>query len=103
MCLYVYFVFFGDKSRLLPKTVVRGHRSLIKNKTQTAVMNIVSFRISIRDVKFIKMRKTHNIYRRCLCFIFDQTFNSSKDTLLPRVLTQNNCIMSLQARQQRQI
>ena len=57
MCLYAYFVFFGDKSRLLPKTVVRGHRSLIKNKTQTAVINIVSFRISVRNVKFIKMRK----------------------------------------------
>ena len=47
MCLYAYFGFFGDKSRLLPKTVVRGHRSLIKNKTQTAVINIVSFRISV--------------------------------------------------------
>ena len=50
-----------------------GHRSLIKNKTQTAVINIVSFPISIRDVKFIKMRKLTIFYHRCLCFIFDQT------------------------------
>ena len=31
---------------------------------------------SIRNVKFIKMRsyaKAHNVYHRCLCFIFDQT------------------------------
>ena len=69
MCLYVYFVFFGDKSRLLPKTVVRGRRSLIKNKTQTAVINIVSFRISIRDVKFIKMRKLTKFITVCVLFL----------------------------------
>ena len=47
-----------------------GHRSLIKNKTQTAVINIVSSRISIRDVKFIKMRKlTMLITTVCVLFL----------------------------------
>ena len=57
-----------------------GHRSLIKNKTQTAVINIVSSHISIRNVKFIKMRKV-----ACLSplFVFYFLSNfSSKDTLL---------------------
>ena len=38
-----------------------GHRSLIKNKTQPAVINIVSFRI----FKFIKMR-----IPQCLAALF---------------------------------
>ena len=46
-----------------------GHRSLIKNKTQTAVINIVTFLISIRDVKFIKMRKL-TIFITAVCVLF---------------------------------
>ena len=47
-----------------------GHRTLIKNKTQTAVINIVSFGISIRDDKFIKMRKlTMFISAVCVSFL----------------------------------
>ena len=58
-----------------------GHRSLIKNKTQTAVINIVSSRISIRDVKFIKMRKLTMFITAVSVFYFSSNF-SSKDTLL---------------------
>ena len=46
-----------------------GHRTLIKNKTQTAVINIVSFRISIRDDKFIKMRKLTMFITVCVLFL----------------------------------
>ena len=46
-----------------------GHRTLIKNKTQTAVINIVSFRISIRDVKFIKRRKLTKFITVCVLFL----------------------------------
>ena len=58
-----------------------GHRSLIKNKTQTAVINIVSSRISIRDVKFIKMRKLTMFITAVSVFYFSSNC-SSKDTLL---------------------
>ena len=58
-----------------------GHRSLIKNKTQTAVINIVSSRISIRDVKFIKMRKLTMFITAVSVFYFSSNL-SSKDTLL---------------------
>ena len=51
-----------------------GHRILIKNKTQTAVINIVSFRISIRDVKFIKMRKLTMFLTVCVLFLIKLKF-----------------------------
>ena len=46
-----------------------GHRTLIKNKTQTAVINIVNSRISRRDVKFIKMRKL-TMFITAVCVLF---------------------------------
>ena len=53
-----------------------GHRSFIKTKTQTAVINIVSFRIFINFNghlrSLLKMYVERHITASCLCFIFDQ-------------------------------
>ena len=66
-----------------------GHRGLIKNKKQTALKYVVSFRIfsyasqdtlskvikstwfAYRKSNLFKNAKVHNVYHRCLCIIFD--------------------------------
>ena len=70
MCLYVYLFSLVTNFVCYRRLQLEGHRTLIKNKTQTAVINIVSSRISIRDVKFIKMRKlTMLITTVCVLFL----------------------------------
>ena len=58
-----------------------GHRSLIKNKTERAVINIVSFRISRRDIKFMKMRKL-TTFITAVCVLFSIKLQLETDTLL---------------------
>ena len=81
MCLYVYLFSLLTNFVCYRRLQFEGHRTLIKNKTQTAVINIVSSHISIRDVKFIKMRKLTMFITAVSVFYFSSNF-SSKDTLL---------------------
>ena len=62
---------FWDLLKINKEPFVLGpaHRSLIKNKTQTAVINIVNFRI----FKFIKRRKlTMFITAICILFLIEE-------------------------------
>ena len=78
--LYFLIIFpdfqFWDLRKINKEAFFLGpaRRSLIKNKTQTAVTNIVNYRI----FKFIKNAKAHNVYHCYLRFIFDRGNKSIK-------------------------